>query len=321
MKILITGGHGQLGHCMYDALQNPLLLVNNEYVFLSHEDLDITDKGSIDRYLFYHPDVECILNFAAYTNVDYAEDNIYDAFKVNSLGVKNLVDACEEHDIMLFHISTDYVYKDGLLSCNEETECDPINIYAQSKRDGELHIINSNLNHWYIFRTSWLYSEYPDNFFTKILDNCKYYKDLRVVTDEIGSPTYARRLAELIICIIENGYYATTLKSGIYNTSGNGMCSRYDFAANIISGGYNINILGEKIKIKTTIYPIKQEELNLKAKRPHCIIMDNKKIYSCVPISVDHWIYDLQDCITNYEKLVNHKKLEEKMLFGKFNRS
>ena len=321
MKILVTGAYGQLGRCIYDIVYETFTYKNNEYIFASHYEFDITDIGSMEKYFFYNPDIECIINCAAYTNVDGAEKDPYTAFYVNSKGVQNLVQFCEKYDIMLFHISTDYVYKDGQGICNEESEIDPINIYGQSKRDGEIHIINSKLKHWYIFRTSWLYSEYPDNFFTKILEQCYHcyhsFDNLIVVDDEIGSPTYAKSLAELIICIIEHGYYATTLKSGIYNTSGNGMASRYDFAVNIIAGGYHIKVNDTELHINIPIYPIKQTDLNLPVKRPHCIIMDNKKIYNYIPVAMDHWLYDLSKCINNYENNLNHKIKEYRIMYGK----
>lgn len=320
MKILVTGGHGQLGRCIYDVLCYPLISVNNEYVFLSHSEFDITDEGMMERYLFYNPDVKCIINCAAYTNVDKAEQDEYNAYKVNSYGVKKLVDICEKYDIMLFHISTDYVYKDNQGIVTEESEIGPINVYGKSKRDGEIHIINSNLNKWYILRTSWLYSEYEGNFFTKILNKAQdhsYYNKLTVVTDEIGSPTYAKSLAEMLVCIIENEYYNTSrFERGIYNCSGNGLTSRYDFASNIIGGGYHIIVDGKELGVRVPIDKITQKELNLPAARPKCIIMNNDKIYSCIPVEQRPWLYDLQDCITNYEKLLNYKNLVNKTLYG-----
>jgi len=319
MKVLVTGAYGQLGRCIYDVVTDLYHLPYDEYLFTSHKDFDITNLVCMEGYLLSHPDIECIINCAGYTNVDGAEKDPYTAFYINSRGVQNLVQLCEKYDIMLFHISTDYVYKDGQGICNEESEIEPINIYGQSKRDGELHIINSKLKNWYILRTSWLYSEYPGNFFTKILDQCtrSAAHNLTVVDDEIGSPTYAKSLAELIVCIIQHGYYATTLKSGIYNASGNGMASRYDFAANIISGAYHIKVNDKELHIKVPVYPIKQADLNLPAKRPHCVVMDNKKIYQYIPISRDHWSYDLSTCITNYENNMNHKIKEYKILYGK----
>lgn len=319
MKVLVTGAHGQLGRCIYDAYTNPNIYKVNEYLFASRYEFDITSEASMEQYLFYHSGIECIINCAGYTNVERAEEDIVEAFEVNSRGVKKLVDICEKYDIMLFHISTDYVYKDGQGICNEESEIEPLNIYGQSKRDGELFIINSNLKNWYIFRTSWLYSPYRSNFFTKIMNDYidgKYYKSLRVVTDEIGSPTYAKSLAETLLCIIEHGYYATSFKNGIYNASGNGIASRYDFAANIIAAGYNTYIDGKRINIQRTIYPITQAELNLKAKRPHCVIMNNDKLYGALPVSRNHWIYDLSECVNDYERMMDDRNKSYKMIYG-----
>ena len=117
--------------------------------------------------------------------------------------------------------------------------------------------------------------------------------------------------------IVKWRYYVITLKSGIYNASGNVMVSRYDFAINIISGGYNIKVNDKELNIKVPIYPIKQTDLNLPAKRPHCVIMDNKKIYQYILILKNYWSYDLSTCITNYENNMNHKNKEYKILYGK----
>lgn len=319
MKVLVTGAHGQLGKCIYDEYNFPSTYKVNEYLFASKYEFNITSEAIMEQYLFNHPDIKCIINCAAYTNVERAEEEIVEAFEINSRGVKKLVDICEKYDIMLFHISTDYVYKDGQGICNEESEIEPLNIYGQSKRDGELHIINSNLKKWYILRTSWLYSPYNKNFFTKIMEdhtNEKYYNNLRVVVDEIGSPTYAKKLAGILLCIIEYGYYNTTFKNGIYNASGNGMASRYDFASNIIASGYNVYLDGKKINVKRNIFPITQKELNLKAKRPHCVIMNNDKLYSALPIQRDHWIYDLNWCVDDYERMINERNKSCKIIYG-----
>ncbi len=319
MKVLVTGAYGQLGRCIYDIIHETFTYKNNEYIFASHSEFDITDIGSMEKYFFYNPDIKCIINCAAYTNVDGAEKDPYTVFYINSRGVQNLVQLCEKYDIMLFHISTDYVYKDcqSLDSlCTEDSEIEPINIYGQSKRDGELHIINSNLKNWYIFRTSWLYSEYPGNFFTKILEKAKKEYALTVVTDEVGCPTYAKDLASMLICIIEHEYYKTTLESGIYNYSGLGFTSRYDFASSIIAGGYNIKVNDKKIGIHVPIYPIKQKDLNLSAKRPQFVVLNNQKI-SKIPVIRDNWIFDLQSCINNYEKKLNKENNNYRIMYGK----
>ena len=168
MKILVTGADGQLAKCIKDLYRKSKL--EDEYIFLSKNQLNICDKSLIERYLYIHPDIDCIINCAGYTDVERCEQDIYKAFKVNAYGVKNLVDICKEHNIMLIHVSTDYVYDMNVSVATEDSKINPASIYGQSKRDGEVFIENSNLNKWYIFRTSWLYSEYPGNFFTKILD-------------------------------------------------------------------------------------------------------------------------------------------------------
>lgn len=320
MKILVIGAGGQLGRCIYDVVEEIFGTgcLNHEYYFVTHTDLDITNLSSIYNYLYCHFIPDCIINCAAYTNVEKAEDDIYSAFKVNSLGVKNLVDICEEFNIMLMHISTDYVYKDKIKSVNEDDDICPLSIYGQSKRDGEIHIINSNLNNWYIFRTSWLYSEYGNNFLTKIINKFNSYESIFGVIDELGSPTYARKLAEMMISIIEDNLYSIQspyeIPSGIYNFSGLGVCSRYDFV-NIIVDGLNDDSLYLSKKRLGFINPITQEEANkkwnLKAKRPLHVILDNSKINKYYDGIRDNWVIDLGECLNRYDNLEKRKKLNK----------
>ena len=314
MKTLIIGAGGQLGKCIRDVVEQTVLKnINKEYYFATHDDFDITDKSSMVNYMYCHFIPDYIVNCAAYTNVEKAEDDVYGAFKVNLMGVKNLVDICEEYNIALIHISTDYVYKSKIGPINEDDQIEPINIYGESKRDGELQIINSNLKNWYIFRTSWLYSEYDNNFVTKMITNYKKSSKLYGVADEIGSPTYARKLAMCIIDILENIYYENgdmkSIPSGIYNFSGLGCCSRLKFAETIIDGISHT---------EHSVTPITQYEAekmwNLKAQRPNNTVLDNTKInlalktlYKGTYALRDNWHIDLAECLNRYDELQKEK--------------
>ena len=319
MKVLVTGASGQLGRCIYDIIESTFDdgCLKNEYYFATHDDFDITDMSSMINYMYCHFVPDCIINCAAYTNVDGAEDDAYTAFKVNSEGVKNIADICKEYNIMLIHISTDYVYKDKLIgSCSEEDDIEPLNIYGQSKRDGEIQIINAELNNWYIFRTSWLYSEYGNNFVTKIVN--KFYNNniLFAVINEMGSPTYARRLAEMIISIIEEELYvngaAYEITSGIYNFSGEGVCTRYDFANTIVDG-----ICEKYGYLGTLVNPITQTQANemwgLKAKRPLHVPLNNSLINAYLNCIRNKWNIDLAECLNRYDIL--RKSNDRKILY------
>lgn len=323
MKILVTGVPGQLAHCIYDETQSHF--IRDEFLFTDKKTLDITDFNCVDNFFAEHNDIDVVINCAAYTNVEKAEKDIVGAFQVNSRGVKNIVDACEKYDMTLFHISTDYVYEGGI--CMEDSPLKPLNIYAQSKRDGELHIEKSNIKKWFIFRTSWLFSEYDGNYVTNILKKAQDITQIMYgVTDEIGCPTYARKLAAILINLIDTGKYIT-MDNGIYNVCGGGYTSRYEFTKTILGGYVNLPMFTEKYTNDLDynyyakllhVNPITKVEaykmFNLKAPRPDTVILNNKKIHSVIDYDEYHnfivndfmrdsWENDLADCLTRYNEL------------------
>ena len=330
MKVLVIGASGQLGKCIYDEVEYifNMGLLNNEYYFATHDMFDITNMSSMENYIYCHLRPDCIINCAAYTNVEKAEDDIVGAFNVNSKGVNNLVNICNKYGIMLFHISTDYVYDSGI--CYEDSKLNPLGIYAQSKRDGEIFIEKSNLNKWFIFRTSWLFSEYSGNYVTNILKRTDNVTNLLYGTiDEIGCPTYARRLAEIIVGIINNSTYKM-MDNGIYNACGNGYVSRYEFTKKIIEGYIELEVFRKKYKTAPEyayyskllrVNPITQDEaykiFNLKAPRPKGVIISNSKLDDVLYEDntfeqydlYENWAHDLGDCLSRYNKLhINDKK-------------
>ena len=287
--VLITGASGQLGKCIRKHVKIHGEINGTKFLYASHNEFDITDMSSMKQYLSEHDGINIIVNCAAYTNVDGAERDPESAYKVNAEGVHNLVQLCEEHDIILYHISTDHVYGgEGIY--NEESECKPVNVYGQSKRKGELYIIDSKLEKWYIFRTSWLYSEFPGNFFTDIAEVTDE-NSLEVICDEIGSPTYAGSLAYYIYEIIT---YNIPLPYGLYNVSGVGACSRCDLAQHIKA--HTCNIKGTTPRV----YPIMATSLTSRAPRPKINIMDNSKFMENSIFFMRPWRLHLTACIDNY---------------------
>lgn len=307
MNVLITGGDGQLAHCIYDLIKEDFY--DDKFIFANKKFLDISDKYSVQRF-FEDKQIDIIINCAAYTNVEAAENDIVGAFNVNAKGVHNLVVEAEKRDIVFIHISTDYVY-DSSDICNEDDKnINPLSIYAQSKRDGELYIEKSNLKKWFIFRTSWLYSEYEGNFVTNIIKRANNLEKIYGVIDEYGCPTYARSLANFIINFISNKLYKD-FTNGIYNYSNAGYTSRRDFIQQILKKYVYINVI-----------PITQEEaykkFNLIAPRPKLTILGLNKIiieycniidkspfsaYELIP----NWQQALEECLNRYDKLHKDK--------------
>ena len=198
-RVLVTGGNGQLARCLNDVVNS---LTEYEFIFASSSDLNITNKAQINSFFDQNSFSYCI-NCAAYTAVDKAEEESERAFKVNATGADNLAKVCEEKDVILVHISTDFVF-DGEQACSyEESDItNPINVYGASKLKGE-QLIQENLRQYFILRTSWLYSEYGANFLKTMLRLGNEKEELNVVSDQIGSPTYAKDLARAILKIIE----------------------------------------------------------------------------------------------------------------------
>lgn len=225
-KVLITGAKGQLAKTIKNLYSNSTH--NLEFVFTSKTDLDITNKDQV-LYFFNKFQFDYCINCAAYTNVEQSELEPELAIKVNAEAVKTLAEVCKTHDIILVHISTDYVF-DGTSEkpYNEEDKTNPINEYGKSKLAGELAIKNV-LNRYFIIRTSWLYSKYGKNFVKTIISEIEANSDLNITTSQIGAPTSCAQLSKFIIFLI------TTKSSafGVYHFSGEGETTWYEFALEI----------------------------------------------------------------------------------------
>lgn len=284
MNILITGANGQLGSCIRLLGEKS----TNNYIYTDVAELDITDEKAI-REFFHNNRIDVIVNCAAYTNVEKAEDEKVLVDLINVKAVENLAIVAKENEATLIHISTDYVF-DGNQSY-PYTEEDIPNIttgnYAISKMNSERAIEKIDCNH-IVIRTAWLYSEFGGNFVKTMLRLTSEKDNLKVVFDQVGTPTYAGDLAEAIFEIIEDQKYENNF--GIYHYSNEGVCSWYDFAQIIaeLAGNTNCNI-----------QPCRSTEFTSKVVRPSYSILDKTKIKNTFGISIPYWSDSLKKCIEN----------------------
>lgn len=279
MNILITGANGQLGN----EMQRVAKTSSNHYIFTDVAQLDITDREAVLRAVKDNS-IQVIVNCAAYTNVDKAEDDRETADLINNKAVENLAIAARENDATLIHISTDYVFKGNRCTpCREDWETDPLGVYGITKLAGEKSIERTGCRH-IIIRTAWLYSPFGKNF-VKTMQKLTAEKDsLKVVFDQVGTPTYAGDLADAITRIIETGQLG---KQGIYHFSNEGVCSWYDFAREICELSGNT----------CNIQPCHSDEFPSKVKRPHFSVLDKTKIKDTFGIEVPYWKDSLKKCI------------------------
>ena len=279
-NILITGSNGQLGSEIQELSSN----YNYTFFFTDRDILDITNEKDIQKFIQTN-NINTIINCAAYTAVDKAEDDVENADKINHLAVKNLALISKEKNINLIHISTDYVF-DGENSkpYGEDDITNPNGVYAKTKRDGEEAIQEVNPKNSIIIRTSWVYSVYGNNFVKTMLRLGKEKESLGVIFDQVGTPTYARDLAKAILDILPN---IKNDKVEIYNYSNEGVLSWYDFAKEIMS----------LAKIDCTINPIETKEYPTPAKRPHYALLNKAKIKKEFNITIPYWRDSLEQCL------------------------
>ncbi len=283
-NILVTGANGQLG--------NELKVISRQYpafnfIFTDIDELDITDIKAVSDF-FKKDKINYVINCAAYTAVDKAETEKDLARKVNVIAPKNLADVSKSHKATIIHVSTDYVYDSGKYTpYNEDDKANPVSFYAKTKYEGDMEVIN-NAEKYIIIRTSWLYSSFGNNFVKTMLRLFKEKKELNVVFDQIGSPTYARDLASSIMDIISNINNNTCkLESGIFNYSNEGVISWYDFAKTI----------SEISQIPCKINPIETSQYPTPAKRPPYSVMNKNKIKTTYKISIPYWRDSLKECL------------------------
>lgn len=284
-KVLVTGSNGQLGSEIRQIVTENSI---NNFLFTDKDELDITDYGSVQKYILQNK-VDTIINCAAYTNVDKAEIDFKIANEINHLAVSNLAKISKNNFLKLIHISTDYVFDGNLSRSYAETDNPtPQTVYGQTKLDGELAIIQINPVNSIIIRTSWLYSKYGKNFVKTMLKISKEKDEIRVVDDQIGSPTNAQNLAKAIIEIHQN---IKNKKVEIYHYSNSGRCSWYEFAKNIF-----------RIKnIDINIIPIQSKDFHRLASRPKSSILDNNKIQKQFNLKIVDW----KESLINYLNEIN----------------
>lgn len=278
-NILITGANGQLGNEMRIVSQEQNTLV---FHFTDVAELDICDIDAVERWVIEH-NIHCIVNCAAYTNVNKAEEDVALCDKLNHLAPANLAAVAARHGIGLIHVSTDYVFngKHHTPYREDDTPC-PNSVYGSTKLAGEEAIMRLCPTA-VIIRTAWLYSTFGNNFVKTMLRLGSERSEMGVVFDQIGTPTYARDLARAILHILHEG-----IVSGIYHYSNEGVCSWYDFAKAIFDlGGIST----------CTLKPLHTEEYPTPAARPHFSVLDKSKIKRVYGVEVPYWVDSLRDCM------------------------
>lgn len=279
-NIVVFGTSGQLGQCLKKVAETKGITT---IYFPRESEADILNRDALKKIFdTYKPDW-CI-NCAAYTAVDKAEDDIDRARSINKTGVENIATLCAEYDSILIHTSTDFVFKgDKPVPLVEDDIAEPINVYGLTKLEGEKAVTDS-LEKYYTLRTSWLYSEYGNNFVKTMLKLGAERDELKIVADQVGTPTYAMDLAECILQII----FSKTTAYGTYHYSNEGVASWYDFAKAIF------DISGTVVKT----LPIKTSEYPTRAIRPAYSVMDKTKIKQAFNIEIPYWRDSLITCIS-----------------------
>lgn len=276
-RVLVTGANGQLGKEIQYLAPNTTL----EFIFTDTFDLDITKVGDLRRF-FRERDLDFCINAAAYTAVDHAETEIERCNAINVEGAANLAETCDSFDVRLIHISTDFVF-DGERHTpyDENAYANPLNVYGRSKFEGEQVILDA-LPDAIILRTSWLYSSFGNNFVKTMLRLAEKQQDLNVVEDQIGAPTYARDLAQVLLTILQSNWI-----EGLYHFSNEGVASWYDFAHAIFEiKGLDLNLS-----------PIKSQEYKTPAQRPLYSVLDKSKIKKMYGVKIRHWRDALNDML------------------------
>ena len=288
MNILITGANGQLGRSMQQVSAGS----SDRYFFTDvcegYEHLDITDLEAV-RKAVAEKNIRCVINCAAWTNVDGAETAGDIVERLNADAPHNLAVAMKEVDGLLVHVSTDYVFGGDPYNtpCREDQTGTPTGVYGLTKLHGEQRILESGCHHL-IIRTAWLYSEFGKNFVKTMLNLTATKPQLKVVFDQCGTPTYAHDLAAAIFHIVDNRLYEG--HSGIYHYSNEGVCSWFDFTKVIAQMAGHTSC---------DIQPCHSDEFPSPVKRPAYSVLDKTKIKQTFGISIPYWTDSLQRCINN----------------------
>lgn len=284
-NILVTGANGQLGSELKKATAEHT--DNLHFIFTDSLELDITDYQALEKFVKDHS-IKYIINCAAYTAVDKAEDDIELCYKVNKEGPLNIGKVASAYDIKVIHVSTDYVYDGTKTSAYTESDAtSPQSVYGKSKREGEIALLEHNSNS-IIIRTAWLYSIFGNNFVKTMLRLGKERETLNVVADQTGTPTNAADLAKAIVRILDYSEASTSFKSGIYLYSNEGIATWYDFTVEIFK---DANITNCKVS------PITTDQYPTKATRPKYSVLDKTKIKQAFDLEIPQWQDSLAKCV------------------------
>lgn len=278
-SILITGSKGQLGNEMQQAaVRFPAF----NYIYTDVAELDICDKSALDAFVKAN-NVNVIVNCAAYTAVDKAEDDVELCYKINRDAVRNIAEVASDNKVKVVHVSTDYVF-DGTnyLPYTEDMPVCPATVYGKSKLEGEQALLE-NCKESVILRTAWLYSSFGNNFVKTMMKLGTERDSLGVIFDQVGTPTYAADLADAILQLLSN----ETFVPGIYHFSDEGVCSWYDFTKTI----------HRMANITCDVKPIETKDYPARTPRPHFSVLNKGKIKSTYGISIPHWEVSLEKCI------------------------
>ncbi len=284
-NILVTGSNGQMG----SEIRELSVEYQDDFYFTDRNELDITNKDAVDDFCIQNS-IDVIINCAAYTAVDKAEEDEVNADKINHLAVKNLAEIAKEKNIKLIHISTDYVFDgENYKPYVEDDKVNPNGIYGKTKLDGELALQEINPNNTIIIRTSWVYSSFGANFVKTMLRLGKERDALGVIFDQVGTPTYARDLANAILEIISQ---LNNDNVEIYHYSNEGVCSWYDFAKTIF----------ELSNTDCKVNPIETKEYPTPATRPHYSLLNKSKIKKEYNITIPYWKDSLDTCLRKMQE-------------------
>ncbi len=246
MRVLVTGAKGQLGH----DVMNELAKRGYEGIGVDVQEMDITDAQAVDRVIT-ESKADKVIHCAAYTAVDAAEDNVDLCRRVNAQGTENIAEVCKKLDIPMLYLSTDYVFDgEGTRPWEPDDERDPLNVYGQTKYEGEL-AIEKNLEKYFIVRIAWVFGVNGKNFIKTMLNLAETHDTITVVNDQVGSPTYTYDLSRLLVDMIE------TEKYGRYHATNEGLCTWYEFAVEIF----------RQAGVDVQVVPVTSEQFQAKAKR------------------------------------------------------
>jgi dTDP-4-dehydrorhamnose reductase len=289
--ILVTGGSGQLGRSIRVLVKNDS---NFQYLFPDREQLDLSNSASIDAF-FKANTVDLIINCAAHTAVDKAESEPELADQINHLAVKKLAKIASEHQAKLIHISTDYVFAgENFKPYVENDKVAPKGVYGLSKLKGEQAIGLLMPTNAVIIRTSWVYSEFGNNFVKTMLKLGKQRNELNVIYDQVGTPTYAGDLANTILQLVRSDKFnQSEFQTAIYHYSNEGICSWYDFAITIF----------ELSGIDCHVHAIESKDYPTPAKRPHYSVLNKAKIKQTYGVTIPYWKEALQRCLSALQEI------------------